>query len=101
MQVGSNTHPVCASHSDLQMQIVVTADLNSKALGHESSITVKDPFLNLNYPGAEYEKDRQNSQRYICSLAKAVNYIIIAMLLNLELRACIVAVTTEKKTLKR
>lgn len=40
-------------------------------------------------------------ERYICSLAKAVNYIIIAMLLNLELGVCIVAITTEKKNFKK
>lgn len=43
------------------MQVVVTADLDSKALEPESSITVKKPDLNINYPGEEYEKDHQNS----------------------------------------
>lgn len=57
----SNPHSACTSHSNLQMQVVVTADLDSKALEPESSITVKKPDLNINYPGEEYEKDHQNS----------------------------------------
>ena len=43
------------------MQVIVTADLDSKALEPESSITVKEPDLNINYPGEEYEQDHQNS----------------------------------------
>ena len=43
------------------MEVVVTTDFNSKALEPESSIAVKEPDLNIKYPGEESEKDHQNS----------------------------------------
>ena len=43
------------------MEVVITADFNSKALEPESSIAVKEPDLNIKYPGEESEKDHQNS----------------------------------------
>lgn len=53
-------HPLCSSHSNLQTWVMVNADFNSEALEQESSITVKDMFLNLNYPGTSSEKDHEN-----------------------------------------
>lgn len=43
-------HSAWTSHADLQMQVVVTADLHSKALEPELSFTIKEPDLNMKYP---------------------------------------------------
>lgn len=60
LSAGELIHPLCSSHSNLQTWVMVNADFNSEALEQESSITVKDMFLNLNYPGTSSEKDHEN-----------------------------------------
>lgn len=57
---GTKSYTLCSSHSNLQTWVMVNADFNSEALEQESSITVKDMFLNLNYPGTSSEKDHEN-----------------------------------------
>lgn len=70
-------HSAWTSHADLQMQVVVTADLDSKALEPELSFTIKEPDLNMKYPEEEHEKDHQNSGEvslFSCKSRQLHNY---------------------------
>lgn len=78
----SNTHCVCPSHAGLRCR---SSLLQIKTLQFLS--TSQESQLKTNF-----------QIKLPCSLAKTVNYIItIATFYNLELRRCMVGVTTEKK----
>jgi hypothetical protein len=59
--VEDHTDSLCVLCSDKSSDVdMVTKVFNIKALTHESGVTVKDPLLNLSFPGANCGNDHQN-----------------------------------------